>query len=89
MKSTSGSDASLLFYDDSVLKMSLSYSSSLDRLFVYDHLGAQTIFNLDHSGNLGALGVVTVGDDLTVTNDFTLNGVMLTNLVIEKATPQG
>lgn len=58
-------DAALIFWDDSVKKLSLSYDTSYDLLYLWDHLynsgQGRTIMSITHDGNLGVLGNITIG----------------------------
>ena len=88
LKANTASNPTVTFYDDSVLKMSLAYSSSLDQLFVYDHLGSRVIATLNHAGNFGAFGDIQSGGNLIAGANLSVTGVVTSNLVIQKATPQ-
>ncbi|MCW3994927.1 MAG: hypothetical protein NWE98_02105 [Candidatus Bathyarchaeota archaeon] len=88
LKANTASNPTITFYDDSVLKMSLAYSSSLDQLFIYDHLGSKVIATLNHAGNFGAFGDIQSGGNLIAGANLSVTGVVTSNLVIQKATPQ-
>jgi hypothetical protein len=61
LRSSTGGDPAITFYDANVLKMVLGYDQNNDRLYIWDSAGSKSIFQLDHNGNLGILGNLTSG----------------------------